>query len=105
MRRDVNTAESKNEDWQEYVEHLEFYFVDYGMKDVVKKWAAFLATVATLKTLRNLLSPGKPGEKTFEELVDMLSHHKKTPSESVNYTAVVGGLVNLSWHLFRSYGR
>ena len=82
----IEEFDANKDDWQEYVERLEFYFVANGIEDATKKRAAFLAAVgsATFKTLRNLLSPVKPGEKTFGELVDVLSkHYKPAPSEIV----------------------
>ena len=51
-----------------------------------KKRAMFLSVVgpATYKSLRNLVSPAKPGDKTYGELVEVLSkHYKPTPSEIV----------------------
>ena len=39
---------------------------------------------STYKTLRNLVSPAKPGEKSYAELVGALSkHYKPAPSEIV----------------------
>ena len=51
-----------------------------------KKRAVLLSVVgaATYKTLRNILSPEKPGEKTYTELVEKLARHfKPAPSEIV----------------------
>ena len=82
----IEEFDANKDDWQEYVERLKFYFVANGIEDATKKRAAFLAAVgsATFKTLRNLLSPVKPGEKTFGELVDVSSkHYKPAPSEIV----------------------
>ena len=48
--------------------------------------AVFLSLIgpAKYKILRNLVSPKKPGEKTYDELVETLSKHfKPTPSEIV----------------------
>ncbi len=39
---------------------------------------------STFSMLRNLVSPAKPGDKTFEELVALLKqHYNPTPSETV----------------------
>ena len=38
----------------------------------------------TYKLLRNLLAPAKPGEKTYDELVETLSaHYSPPPSEII----------------------
>ena len=77
---------SKDGDWQEYVERLEHFFVANGIDDAEKKRAVFLSVMgaATYKTLRNLVSPDKPGDKTYGELVEKLSQHfRPAPSEIV----------------------
>ena len=68
---------SKDCDWQQYVERLEHFFVANGITDAGKKRAVFLSVIgaATYKTLRNIVSPEKPGEKSYEELVAKLSQH------------------------------
>ena len=73
-------------DWQQYVERLEYFFTANGIEDGAKKRAVFLSVVgpATYKTLRNILSPAKPGEKEYSELVEKLSqHYRPAPSEIV----------------------
>ena len=38
------------------------------------------------KLLRSVISPAKPGEKTYQELVTaMMEHHSSTPSDIVRY--------------------
>ena len=50
-------------------------FTANGITDGEKKRAVFLSVIgATIyKTLRNNVSPEKPGDKTYAELVDKLS--------------------------------
>ncbi len=51
-----------------------------------KRREVYLAVVgpSTFSLLRNLVSPAKPGEKTFEELVALLQeHYNPKPSETV----------------------
>ena len=62
------------------------FFDANGIDGAEKKRAVFLSVIgaATYKTLRNLLSPIKPGEKSYLELVDVMTKHfKPTPSEIV----------------------
>ena len=77
---------SKEADWQQYVERLAHFFTANGITDADKKRAVFLSVIgaATYKTLRNILSPAKPGDKTYEELIEKLSRHfRPAPSEIV----------------------
>ena len=74
------------EEWQQYVERLSFFFVANGIETAEKKRAVFLSVVGapTYKLLRSLVSPAKPDDKTFTQLVEILSKHfKPTPSEIV----------------------
>ena len=53
----------------------------------------FLSVVgeATFKTLHNLVSPDKPGDKAYSELVSELTkHYKPAPSEIVERKAGAG---------------
>ena len=64
------------------------FFLANGIENADKKRAVFLSVVgpATYKTLRNLVSPAKPGDKTYDELVEVLAkHYKSTPSEIVEH--------------------
>ena len=52
----------------------------------LRKRTVFLSVFgpATYKLLRNLLAPAKPGEKTYDDLVTVLSaHYSPAPSEIV----------------------
>ena len=82
----VEEFDGTNDDWLQYVERLEHFFAANGIDDADKKRAVLLTVVgaATYKTLRNIVSPSKPGEKTYAELVAALAKHfKPTPSEIV----------------------
>ena len=77
---------SKDCDWQQYVERLEHFFAANGIDDAAKKRAVFLSVIGanTYKTLRNIVSPAKPGEKEYSDLVEKLSKHfRPAPSEIV----------------------
>ena len=68
------------------MERLEHFFSANGVDDADKKRSVLLTVIgaATYKTLRNILSPEKPGEKPYAELVESLSKYfKPTPSEIV----------------------
>ena len=77
---------SKDSDWQQYAERLEYFFAANGISDDDKKQVVFLSVVraATYKTLRNILSAEKPREKEYSEPVGELSQHfSPAPSEIV----------------------
>ena len=66
----LGSVESFNgckDDWPQYVERLEHFFVANGVDTAEKKRATFLTLIggATYKTLRNLISPDKPGDKSY----------------------------------------
>ena len=82
----VDEFDGTRDDWLQYVERLEFFFSANGVDDADKKRSVLLTVIgaATYKTLRNILSPEKPGEKPYAELVESLSKYfKPTPSEIV----------------------
>uniref|UniRef100_A0A1X7VKL7 Retrotransposon gag domain-containing protein n=1 Tax=Amphimedon queenslandica TaxID=400682 RepID=A0A1X7VKL7_AMPQE len=60
------------------------YFIANGITDNDRKRAIFLSACGsrTFDLLRNLLQPAKPGEKSFDELVDVLKGHN-APRPSV----------------------
>ena len=73
----VDEFDSSKDVWPEYVERLGHFFDANGITDGDKEQAVLLTVVGavTYKMLRNLVSPNKPGEKTYEELVEALSKH------------------------------
>ena len=82
----VDEFDETKDDWLQYVERLEHFLAANGIDDANKKRAVLLTVVgvATYETLPNIVSPKKPGEKTYAELVAALSKHfRPTPSEIV----------------------
>ena len=82
----VEEFNSGTEDWPNYVERLNHFFKANSITTDEQKQAVFLSVIGatTYKLLRNLVSPEKPGEKSFTELVKLLSDHfNPTPSEIV----------------------
>ena len=82
----VEEFDGNRDDWPEYVEQVEHFFLANGIDSAEKKRAVFLSVIgpSTYKTLRNLVSPEKPGDKSYGDLVAALSmHFKPAPSEIV----------------------
>lgn len=78
--------DSQSQSWEEYCEILQHFFDANEITQAAKQKAILLSSVGsqTYSLLRNLLSPVKPGEKTFQELVELLKEHfNPKPSEIV----------------------
>ncbi len=65
------------QDWEQYTERLEQYFVANGIADDAKKLAVFLTVVGakTYALLSDLLAPAKPSTKSYTELKEVLKAH------------------------------
>ena len=82
----IEEFDHRKEDWDLYIERLEHFFVANAITEPERKRAVFLLVIgaSTYKTLRSLLSPNKPGEQDYRELVQKLSeHYSPRPSEIV----------------------
>ena len=67
----------RGEVWATYIERLEQFFVANKITEGQRKKAVLL-TVIGLKAyglLRNLLSPAKPAEKEFDEIIQVMQNH------------------------------
>ena len=79
-------AYTPEENWQQYVERLQFFMEATGVTDASKKRATFLSVVGptTFQLLRSLIAPANLSDKTFEELMEVLkTHFNPEPSEIV----------------------
>ena len=68
---------SSAEDWAPYVERMDQYFLANDVTEAAKKRAIFLSVVGdkTYKLIRDLVAPKKPTEKSYKELVELLTAH------------------------------
>ncbi|KAI4903740.1 hypothetical protein NFI96_023318, partial [Prochilodus magdalenae] len=66
-----------NQSWEEYCEVFSHSFEANDITNAAKKHDILLSSVGsqTYSLMRNLLSPAKPGEKTYDELVELLKAH------------------------------
>ena len=75
------------EEWQQHPERIMGHFLAVnGVTTEVRQLSIFLSVIGpkTYKLLCNLVSPDKPGNKSFAELVQALkSHYNPEPSEIV----------------------
>ena len=82
----VQEFDSEKEEWSQYAERLEHYFVANEVQSPERKRAILLSVMGPLcyKLLRNLVAPAKLTDKTYKELGDALKdHHELKPSEIV----------------------
>ena len=73
----VSPFDGSQEDWIEYAERLDSYFVANDITDVAKRRAILLNAVGptTYRLIKTLSLPGKPTDHTFEELVEKVKTH------------------------------
>ena len=83
----IDPFDPELEEWPQYVERLDQFFEANdltGDGKATKRRATFLTVVGPgpYRLLRSLLSPAKPSDKTYDELVKKLTeHYSPTPSE------------------------
>ena len=65
------------EEWTQYVECLKFFLIANKVTEEEMKRATLLSVISlrTFKSLRNLLTPEKPGDKPYADLVKVLTDH------------------------------
>ena len=66
-----------SEEWPQYIECLEFFVIANKVTDDALKRATPLSVMGlqTFKLLWNLITPAKPGDKTYAEMVEVLTDH------------------------------
>ena len=83
----VGEFNSDLEDWVSYTERLVQYFVANGISEEGDKRRAILLSSCgptTYQLLRNLVAPGKPTDKSFTQIVELVrDHHQPRPSTIV----------------------
>ena len=68
---------ASSEEWPQYIGRLEFFLIANKVTDNDLKRATLLSVIGprTFKFLRNLITPDKPGKKSYEDLVKVLIDH------------------------------
>ena len=68
---------SQEQSWEEYCEVLQHFFDANKIEEPERKRAILLSSVGsqTYSLIRNLLSPAKPGDKSYDDLVNLLKEH------------------------------
>ena len=72
----ITEYDSGTEDWATYIERVELY-CDANYVDDDKKVSVLLSVMGakTYGLLRNLLTPDKPADKSFRQIVETLQQH------------------------------
>ena len=73
----LSEFDSTSEDWPSYVERMEQYFAANDVGDETKKRAILLSVCgsSTYRLIRSLLAPVKPGEKSYSDIVALVTTH------------------------------
>ena len=75
---------ASKEEWAQYVERMDHFSAANGINDAYKKTTFLAVTGTTIYTLvRNLVSPEKPGDKSYELVAALKKYFNPTPSETV----------------------
>lgn len=75
-----------SQSWEEYIEIIQHFFAANGINDANKQKSVLISAVGaeTYSLMRNLVSPDKPGDRSFDELVKLMKdHYNPRPSEIV----------------------
>lgn len=73
----VGSFNSELQSWEEYCEILDYFFIANDIEEAEKQRAVLLSCVGaqTYSLMRNLLSPAKPKDRSYVELVELLNNH------------------------------
>ena len=76
--RKLSEYDSSKEDWQSYIERLELYFTANDIDDDEKRKAILLtsSSIECYRLFKGLTTPRKPVDKTFIELVTLMTNHE-----------------------------
>lgn len=85
MASDSKLFFKESDDWEAFSERLEFHFLAKKITQEDMKKAELLTHVdeATYKLVKTLCAPSKPSEKTFDEIVQLLTKHLKPASSEL----------------------
>lgn len=75
----LSEFEASKEDWQSYVERVDFFFEANNIENVSQKRAILLSScgASCYKLFRGLVQPAKPGDKSYTELVQLMLDHRR----------------------------
>ena len=76
---------ASGEDWTQYIERMEYYFLANGITSADKQRAVLISAMGAkaYKTLRNLITPHNPSDKSFKQLVEVMTKHFCPPPSEI----------------------
>ena len=80
---EFNMATGK--DWIQYIERIEYYFQANKITEGDTKRAVLISTMGekAYKLMCRLISPAKPNDKSFGQLVEAMSEHLCPPPSEI----------------------
>ncbi|CAC5366946.1 unnamed protein product [Mytilus coruscus] len=82
----IDEFDDNSEDWIQYTIHrLNHYFIANNIESMEKKRAILLSACGkkTYKLMRNSSAPQKPGEKTYDDIVKLVTDHQNPKPSSI----------------------
>ncbi|CAC5401678.1 unnamed protein product [Mytilus coruscus] len=81
----IDEFDDNSEDWIQYTERLNHYFIANNIESMEKKRAILLSACGkkTYKLMRNLSASQKPGEKTYDDIVKLVTDHINPKQSSI----------------------
>ena len=81
----IGEFDAGSEEWSQYVERIGHFFEANGVTEERKKRAVLLLVVGptTYKLLRNLIAPVKPGEKDYDDIIEVLKKYFDPPPSEI----------------------
>ena len=81
----IDEFDDISEDWIQYTERLNHYFIANNIESMEKQRAILLSACGkkTYKLMRNLSAPQKPGEKTYDDIVKLVTDHQHPKPSSI----------------------
>ena len=72
-------------DWIQYIERMEYYFQANKITEGDTKRAVLISTMGekAYKLMRRLISPAKPNDKSFGQLVETMGEHLCPPPSEI----------------------
>ena len=76
---------ANGEDWVQYIERMEHYFLANDIKDAAKQRSILISSMGqkAYKVLRNLVAPDKPTDVSFKNLVKVMTNHFCPPPSEI----------------------
>ena len=76
---------SSDEDWIQCIKWMKYYFAANGITSADKQRAVLISAMGAkvYKTLRNLITPHNPSDKSFKQLIEIMTKHFCPPPSEI----------------------